>query len=162
MSVIQEGGCLCRAVRYRATAQPIWTMVCHCTFCQRLTGSAFLVEPIFKRDTVVFSGTPARSYDHQSDGSGKRVSVKFCGQCGTTLCLDLERFPSVLGMCGGTFDDPNWFERGPEKCQHIFTRSAQNGVVLPAGVPMFTEHALRADGTPNQPTVLAEPRVVSH
>jgi hypothetical protein len=65
----------------------------------------------------------------------------------------LERFPDILGLCGGTFDDPNWFDRSQSR--HIFTRSAQDGVVLPAGVDLYQEHALLLDGTPNQPTVLA-------
>jgi hypothetical protein len=152
---------MCREIRFMTTADPIWTMVCHCTFCQKLTGSAFLVEPMFRRDTVVISGTAPKKYDHRSDGSGMRVSLNFCGTCSTTLYLELERFPQVLGLCGGTFDDPNWFDRGPEKCRHIFTRSAQTGVVLPAGLPMFTEHALRLDGTPNTSFVLPHPSVVA-
>jgi hypothetical protein len=160
MSTTHRGGCLCGDVRYATTAEPIWTTICHCTFCQRLTGSAFLVEPIFKRKAVAFSGTATKTYDHRSDGSGMRVSVNFCGRCGTTLYLDLERFPNVLGLCGGTFDDPNWFDRSPEKCRHIFTRSAQTGTVFAAGVQTFTEHALRLDGTLNEPIVLPHARVV--
>ncbi|HKP57430.1 MAG TPA: GFA family protein [Polyangiales bacterium] len=152
---------MCRDVRYETTANPIWTTVCHCTFCQKITGSAFLVEPIFKRTSVVFSGTAPKTFDHRSDGSGLRVTLNFCGRCSTTLYLAFERFPDHLGVCAGTFDDPNWFDRGPEKCRHIFTRSAQRGVVLPAGFPTFIEHALRSDGTFNEPIVLAEPRMVS-
>jgi hypothetical protein len=117
-------------------------------------------EPIFERDAVVFSGTTTRTYAHRSDGSGKTVVVNFCGDCGTTLYLSFERFPNFLGMCAGTFDDPNWFERGPDTCRHIFTRSAQRGVVLPAGVPTFLEHAIRVDGTFDEPTLLPEPRMV--
>ena len=161
MSTVHEGGCLCRDIRYETTANPVWMTVCHCTFCQRLTGSAFLVEPIFRRDAVVFSGAAPRTYDHRSDGSGMRVSVNFCGSCGTTLYLGFQRFPDVLGLCGGTFDDPNWFDRGPENCRHIFTRSAQKGVVLPAGLPTFPEHAFGLDGTPNRPIVHAQHRMVS-
>src|SRR5215471_6850840 len=161
MSAIHEGGCLCHDVRYATTGDPLRTTVCHCTFCQKLTGSAFLVEPIFKRDAVAFSGGAIRTYDHRSDSSGKRVTVSFCGRCATTLCLSFERFPDFLGVCAGTFDDPNWFERGPATCRHIFTRSAQRGVVLPAGVPTFLEHWVRLDGTANAPLVLTEPRLIS-
>src|SRR3954463_13613968 len=159
--MLHEGGCRCGDVRYGTTAEPVRVTVCHCTFCQRITGSAFLVEPIFQREDVAFSGAPAQAYEHRSDTSGKRVTLRFCGRCGTTVCLELERFPDVLGLCGGTFDDPNWFDRGPERCRHIFTRSAQKGVVLPAGMQTFTEHALRIDGTLNTPIVLEHPRVVS-
>ena len=35
------GGCLCGAVRYTTTADPLMTFVCHCRDCQRFTGSAF-------------------------------------------------------------------------------------------------------------------------
>jgi hypothetical protein len=160
-SVVHEGGCLCGDVRYRTTAEPVHVTICHCTFCQRLTGSAYLVEPIFKRRDVFFYGAAPRTYDHRSDTSQKRVSVNFCGRCGTTIYLDLERFPSILGLCGGTFDDPNWFDRNSDKCQHIFTRSAQEGVVLLPGLTIFREHALQLDGTPNQPIVLTHTLMVS-
>jgi hypothetical protein len=152
---------LCGAIRYKTVAEPQRVTVCHCTFCQRFTGTAFLVEPMFKRADVVFSGDKPRTYDHRSDSSHKRITLNFCGRCGTTLYLDLERFPDLLGLCGGTFDDPNWFDRTSKDCRHIFTRSAQDGVILPAGVNTFAEHALKLDGTPNQPTVLDRPSVVS-
>lgn len=161
MSNINEGGCLCGDVRYRTIAEPLRVTICHCSFCQKITGSAFLVEPIFRRQDVAFSGIGARHYDHWSDSSHKRVSVNFCGRCGTTIYLDLERFPDILGLFGGTFDNPNWFERDPARCRHIFTRSAQDGVVLPAGFDTFTEHALKLDGSPNRPLVLAHALMVS-
>ena len=109
----------------------------------------------------MFSGGTPKTYDHRSDTSHKRVTLNFCGRCGTKLFLDLERFPDVLGLCGGTFDDPNWFDRSPGKCRHIFTPSSQNGVVLAAGTVSFKEHALQLDGTPNEPVILAHPYVVS-
>lgn len=161
MSAIHEGGCLCGATRYKTTADPLRVTICHCSFCQRFTGSAFLVEPIFGRADVAFSGNPLNTYDHRSDNSNQRVTLNFCGRCGTTLHLDLERFPDILGLCGGTFDDPNWFERSTATCRHIFTRSAQVGVVLPPGVNIYREHALRLDGTPNEATVLAHALTVT-
>ena len=161
MSVIHEGGCLCGDVRYKTSGDPLRVTVCHCTFCQRFTGTAFLVEPIFRKEDVVFTGQAPKSFDHRSDGSQKRVTLHFCGKCGTTLNLSFERFPGFLGFCAGTFDDPNWFDRGPEKCRHIYTRSAQNGVVLPAGIGTYSEHATQLDGTPNEPVVFAHALMVS-
>jgi len=159
MATVHEGGCLCGEVRYQAVAPPLRVTICHCTFCQRFTGSAFLVEPIFKREDIVFCGVPTKQYAHRSDSSGKRVTLNFCGQCATTIYLDLERFPDILGVCGGTFDDPNWFDRS--QCRHIFTRSAQQGVVLPAGVDLYAEHALALDGTATRPRVLAHALMVA-
>jgi len=162
MTIVHHGGCLCGDVRYRTTAEPVRVTVCHCTFCQRLTGSAYLVEPIFERKDVIFHGTPAKTYDHRSDSSQKRVTLRFCGRCATTICLDLERFPDILGLCGGTFDDPDWFDRNEDKSRHIFTRSAQKGVILPAGVALYEGHAYQLDETRNKPTTLAQPLMVCH
>jgi hypothetical protein len=161
MQSFHEGGCLCGDIRYKVTAAPLRVTICHCRFCQRFTGSAFLVEPIFPTDDVVFAGAAPKTYDHRSDSSHKRVTLNFCGRCATTLYLDFERFPDILGLCAGTFDDPNWFDRGPDACRHIFTRSAQQGVVLPAGLGIYLEHAFQLDGTTNKSIVLNAPRMVT-
>jgi hypothetical protein len=161
MSVVHEGRCLCGDVRYKTLRDPLRVTICHCRFCQRFTGSSYLIEPIFRKEDVAFEGARAKTYEHRSDSSGKRVTLNFCGRCATTLCLDLERFPDILGICGGTFDDPNWFDLAQSTYRHIFVRSAQRGVILPAGVDLFEEHAVRLDGSPNQPTVLAHALAVS-
>jgi hypothetical protein len=35
------GGCMCGAVRYEISELPLRVYACHCTDCQRITGSAF-------------------------------------------------------------------------------------------------------------------------
>ena len=155
METVHEGGCLCGAVRHKTTAEAQRVTVCHCTFCQRVTGTAFNVLPVFKKVDVELSGKKPRTYDHQSDESNKRITVNFCGTCGTTAFYDLERAPDMLAMFGGTFDDPNWFDRSQGKCRHIFTRSAQVGVVLPPNLNTYEGSPLQLDGTPNQPVVFA-------
>ena len=143
-----KGGCLCGAVRYQVSKDPIRVTMCHCKFCQRATGGAFLVEPVFARgDFTITSGAPA-TYDHVSTGSGKIVKIHFCATCGTKLFLGFERFPDVVGLYGGTFDDPNWFERSAENTKHIFLDVAQKGTVIPAGINTFREHATDNDGNP--------------
>ena len=161
MRMPQNGGCLCGAVRYAVSAAPIRVTICHCTFCQKITGSAYLVEPVFRKEDMSFSGAMLKAFVHRSDSSHKKVTVHFCETCATKIYLDLERFPDIWGVFGGTFDDPNWFDRSAANCRHIFTRSAQHGVVLPSGVATFDAHAVGLDGTPNEPTVLAHHMAVS-
>ena len=68
---INQGGCLCGAVRYATSTQPVRVTYCHCKFCQRATGSAYMVEPVFlKADFEIVSGEPA-TYTQASAGSGK-------------------------------------------------------------------------------------------
>ena len=38
-----RGGCLCGGVRYEGNAEAVMTAVCHCTHCQKTSGSAFSV-----------------------------------------------------------------------------------------------------------------------
>ena len=59
---LHEGGCLCRAARYRAHGEPARTLACHCTFCQRFTGAAYNVECLFPKDQLEFLGTPLVTY----------------------------------------------------------------------------------------------------
>ena len=162
MNTVHEGGCLCGAVRYKTTGEPLRVTVCHCNFCQRVTGTAFNVLPAFRKVDVELSGAKPRTYDHQSDESNRRITLNFCGTCGTTLFLEPERFPDIFGLCGGTFDDPNWFDRSQGKCKHIFTRSEQEGVVLPPNIDIYEAHRVKLDGTPNQPVVFAHAVMARH
>jgi hypothetical protein len=157
---LNHGGCLCGAIRYTTSSKPVRVTYCHCKFCQRATGSAYLVEPIFPRTKFeITSGKPA-TYTQASAGSGKRVTINFCSNCGTKLFLDLERFPEIFGVYGGTFDDPNWFERTPGMSWHIFLDSAQNGTVIPDGFSTFREHVMRNDGTLAEPVVFEQPHLI--
>ena len=160
MAANQQGGCLCGHLRYEVSAEPVRVTFCHCKYCQRATGGAYLVEPIFKKSDFKIIKGKARTYSQPSAGSGKRVTANFCENCGTKLYLDLERFPEIVGVYGGTFDDTNWFGRPPEKSRHIFLESAQKGTVVPAGYDTFREHAAKNDGTPAEPTVYDHPHMI--
>jgi len=157
---LQEGGCLCGDVRYAVDNPPMRVTFCHCRFCQRATGSAYLVEPIFpKSDFKLIAGQPA-IYRHRSAGSGKIVEISFCRRCGTKLHLAFERFPDVVGVFAGTFDEPNWFERSPQNSKHIFLAAAQTGTLVPAGVSTFLHHSITNDGAPVSPTTFSQPLMI--
>lgn len=130
MSEVHEGGCLCGGVRYRLTGKEKWAAVCHCTFCQKRTGSAFGVAVYADASRVEFIGGEMQSYSYRSDESGRWVKTEFCARCGTTLTWTAEFFPGLRGLAGGTFDDPNWFAIR----LHVWTRSAQHWMVYPAGM----------------------------
>lgn len=147
MTEIHEGGCLCGDVRYRASGPALRTLVCHCVFCQKMTGSSSYAESIFPMDAVAFQGAAMSRYTHVSDTSDKRVNVHFCPRCGTTLALTFERWPQLRAISRGTFDDPNWVCVG----SHIWTRSAQTGTALPADTDCFARARATVDGVPELP-----------
>ena len=54
-----EGGCTCRQVRYRMTSKPLFVNCCHCRWCQRETGSAFVINAMIEADRVeLLAGQP--------------------------------------------------------------------------------------------------------
>ncbi len=144
---IHTGRCVCGAVRWETSADPIRVTTCHCRFCQRATGTAYFVEPIFKSgDFVVTAGMP-KAYSHRSEGSGKHVTIHFCGTCGSKSHLSFERFPDVVGVYAGGFDDPNWFEISAGNSKHIFLEAARKDTIIPPGIPTYQQHATDNDGT---------------
>lgn len=157
-----EGKCLCGKVHYAVCSQPVRVTFCHCKFCQRATGSAYLVEPVFDQpDFNVTRGRP-KIYEHRSEGSGKSIYVNFCATCGTKLFMTFERFPDVVGIFGGTFDDPNWFDNTPENSKQIFLRLAQSGTIIPAGINTYEEHATAKDGTVIEPSIFDAPQTIGN
>lgn len=102
---MHEGGCLCGAVRYRALGNPVAVSICHCTNCQRNSGSAFSVNAIFPKDAVSVTGTP-RSYIDKGD-TGAGVERLFCETCGTPLeSRSIMSSVAHTVIKAGTFDDP--------------------------------------------------------
>lgn len=155
-----NGGCLCGKMRYSVSTEPSRVTFCHCKFCQRTTGVAYNVLSVSDKSEFSVTNGEAAIYEHISEGSGKKLFIHFCDNCGTKLYLTLERFPDIVGLYTGTFDDPNWFERTPENSKHIFLGVALQGTVIPAGVNTFQEHATALDGTPIEPTVFDKPHVI--
>ncbi|MBT3534487.1 MAG: GFA family protein [Rhodospirillaceae bacterium] len=127
-----EGGCACGAVRYALRAKPIIVHACHCTDCQRITGTAFVLNAWIERDQVeLLSGEPVSF--RFTDG-GRNSCVYFCSKCGTYVWTDYR--PGFWFVRVGTLDDPKQFK--PD--MHIFTRSKQPWLTLPEGVPAFEEY----------------------
>lgn len=153
---VHAGGCLCGGVRFETRGAPLRVTICHCRFCQRATGSAYMVEPIFRLDDLEVRGSPT-VFDLRSAGSGQTVHVHFCATCGTKLFLTFERFEGMCGVYAGTFDDPRWIEVGPDNAKHIFVEAARPDTILPPGIPAFEQHAMGHDGAPLEPIVRDAP-----
>lgn len=119
-----------------------------------------MIEPIFERDTFVFTQGQPALYTLQSDGSGKDIQVQFCSDCGTKLALTFERWPDRLGIYLGTLDDPASISTTPENSKHIFVSEARPGTILPSGFKTFDHHATENDGTPIEPIIHTSPHFV--
>lgn len=132
MSEKFEGGCFCKAVRYRLTQGPMFIHCCHCLNCQSQTGSAFVLNGIIETDRIeVISGE--LEITTVESGSGKPHDIYRCGACRTATWSDYGRRPGVRFVRLGTLDNPSALS--PDV--HIFTRSKLPWVQLPDDVPSF-------------------------
>ena len=140
MSDRHEGGCVCGAVRYVTHGDPLRVVVCHCTWCQRRTGTAFAVESLFKEEQVEIQGGPLTKYRHISDESGRWLDVEFCPRCGTNIGFTFEWRPGLRSVDSGTFDNPSWIRADRHGFRYIFRRSAQNWSDVPSGAETYEKH----------------------
>lgn len=125
-----QGGCLCGAVRYDG-GEAAGVGVCHCTHCQKSSGSAFSVNVFVKADTVSMTGEVG-SYTDTAE-SGRKVVRKFCKNCGSSLASEAEVFPGILILKAGTLDDRSWLTPGVQ----VWTQSKQPWLDLGTSLRSF-------------------------
>jgi len=79
-----EGGCACGALRYRVEGDPIFVNNCHCTLCQRQTGSTSVVNAFYETDRFELTSGEL-SINQVLAGSGKLQAIYRCSQCRTAI-----------------------------------------------------------------------------
>jgi hypothetical protein len=131
-----EGGCDCRAVRYRITSRPLFVHCCHCRWCQRESGASFALNAMIEADRVVLlAGAPAMILTPSNSGKGQKIAR--CPACQVAVWSHYAGAGDAVSFVRvGTLDEP---DRLPPDI-HIFTASKQPWVVLPPGMPAVPEY----------------------
>ena len=128
-----EGGCDCRAVRYRMETAPMVVHCCHCRWCQRETGASFALNAMIESDRVTNLGEEPELVLTPSE-SGRGQQIARCPRCRVAVWSHYSGSgPFTKFVRVGTLDQPDLLP--PDV--HIFTASKQPWVVLPAGTPAF-------------------------
>jgi hypothetical protein len=129
-----EGGCQCGAVRYRISGDPISLVACHCTECQRQSGSAFGMSLVVRKTDFALSGN-VKVFRRIAE-SGKAVDCAFCPECGTRVYHEPERMNGMaVNVRAGTLDDTSALA----PVAHAWTKSKQPWFAVPEGVTEFEE-----------------------
>jgi hypothetical protein len=114
-----QGGCVCKAVRYEVSAEPIAVMDCHCRDCQYASGGSHTTAVVVPAAAFKLTrGTPHR-YVSVGD-SGRPVARNFCGNCGSPLFSEPPGNVMVV-VKAGSLDHPGWLNVAGA----IYTQSAQ-------------------------------------
>jgi hypothetical protein len=125
------GGCLCGALRYEATAEPIYAGLCYCTDCRRASGSGFVPFMGFSAEHLTVTGETRQS--HTPSFSGGTATRNHCAHCGSMV------FGGVLGetdehtIYAGSLDDSARFK----PTIALFTRDRPHWAEVRAGLIEF-------------------------
>lgn len=101
----RSGGCLCGAIRYSYSGDPLITAVCHCRHCQRQGGSAFSVVLAIPSANYTQAGM-TKVFEDRGE-SGQPVHRHFCGDCGSPIVSIADAIPGLTIIKAGTLDDPS-------------------------------------------------------
>jgi hypothetical protein len=128
------GGCSCGQVRYQLLEKPMRVHCCHCTDCQRHTGSAFVLNAIIETSAIkILRGklraVPVRRAYGPHD-------IYRCPKCNVALWSDYGHRPQIRFVRVGTLDDPSVIR--PDI--HIYTETKVPWLKLPKGTPAFRQY----------------------
>lgn len=138
MTQTYEGRCTCGEIRYRMTSEPMFVHCCHCTECQRNSGSAFALNAMIEADRVeLLQGEPELINTPTPSGKGQKIfrcptcKIAVWSNYAVAKIGDRMRFVRV-----GTLEKADSVT--PDI--HIFTASKQSWVGLPSDVPAVAKY----------------------
>ncbi len=126
--MIWTGGCLCGAARYRADADPLRVVICHCGICRRISGAPMLCFVHFPASAFIWLvGRPTR---YRSSLGAERG---FCARCGSTLTMHEAVLADRVQVALGSLDRPDLVR--PD--DHVWTQSQLPWLRISDDLPRF-------------------------
>jgi hypothetical protein len=120
--------CSCGQLTATVDGDPIRVSVCHCSACQRRTGSVFGVQARFARANVRFSGQ-GREFVRVGDEGGQSTFT-FCPACGATVHYTMAGLEEFVAIPVGSFADPTF----PGPSFSVYEERMHPWVVMPEGI----------------------------
>ncbi|MGP9568509.1 GFA family protein [Halomonas sp. AOP5-B2-8] len=122
------GGCICKAVRYETTADPLNQRVCHCKECQKAIGAAFNARVLMRIEDVSITGLISTFYSSETLERGS------CSRCGSSI-FSRRTSAGVIGLTAGSLDDSSLFN--PD--MHFWISSKQSWLEIADELPQYPE-----------------------
>ncbi|MEA2384240.1 MAG: hypothetical protein QOH72_4211 [Solirubrobacteraceae bacterium] len=96
------GGCGCGAVRFEVSEPPVRALYCHCTRCQRRTGSGASANAVVAPGSVRITQGEDRVRGWTPEGGRTKA---FCGDCGSAVFIVDPADGAIAGIRLGAFDE---------------------------------------------------------
>lgn len=126
-----EGGCLCGAVRYKATAEPMMVGHCYCVDCRKSSGTTHCTHAMVP--DPAFSATGEIKFHDRPADSGSIISRGFCPICGSAILSRNSAMPGITAIRVSSLDDLNAVE--PQMT--VYASRAPAWAPLDRGKPVF-------------------------
>ena len=128
------GHCACGAIEFELTDTPLFVHCCHCTWCQRETGSAFATNVLIESSCLHLNQGETEATPIPSN-SGHGQIIHRCPACKTAVWSHYGGAGEKMSFVrGGTLMSP------PDPDIHIFTSTKLPWVVIPEGVVQTSEY----------------------
>ena len=137
MSIVLEGGCYCGEVRWRATARPVNTMVCHCQSCRRVAAAPVVAWLTFEAPRFAWEKGRATAFR-----SSPGVQRTFCAACGTPLTCEREEDAGYIDVTTCSADRPDAYP----PTHHSWLSHDVAWVKFGDGLPAFRRSRFGGDG----------------
>lgn len=135
-----DGGCACGTLRYRLNGTPLIVHACHCTSCQRETGSAFAINIWIETARVeLLAGQPVGVSVPSASGRGQVIHR--CSQCQVAVWSEYGAGPAFRFVRAGTLDTPSAVR--PDV--HVFTSTKLPWLALGDDIPVFADYYRRSE-----------------
>ena len=102
-----QGSCLCGQIEYQVELMPEKTFNCHCSYCRKAHGAAFVTVTLAKGDTLKITKGKESLEEHRNELGGFRA---FCSNCGTRLMNYAPDKNMYLSIALSTVDTPVDFQ----------------------------------------------------
>ena len=126
-----KGGCLCGAVSYEISGDPMFVGHCACQNCQKATGGGHSSIAAYPESQVQSRGAVS-SYAGKGD-SGQATNYQFCPTCGSRLFTRAAMMPGVVMVTLGTMEAGS----EPEPTVFIYGKRRRAWDAVDPATPVF-------------------------
>ncbi len=102
------GQCMCGTISYTCECEPMFSLLCQCTQCQKITGSGHSAQFAVDANKTEIEGL-VKKYKLISD-AGNSVESAFCPNCGNPIYKTTSMMPDTFVFHAATLDDQRFFK----------------------------------------------------
>jgi hypothetical protein len=129
------GGCLCGAVKFEARTPALFSCHCHCAWCRRAHGAAFVTWLGVRESSFALVGTSVTALVWYA--SSEKSDRGFCRTCGTTLFFRSSLAPGEVHLALACVDQAD----AHPPTVHVFYESHVPWVTLGDDLPKIDRDA---------------------